>query len=136
MSKDNIDLRTAFANLRRNFGVFVSLVPIVGGNVVGTLFDDLLADAAMCPQMRALDLDQRREILGFYPMVPREGYSIHLVLDTAINFINENDAIRFPLQVGSYAGVEKALFLEIICEILLALLHQIRIDCALGKNRE
>ena len=84
--------------------------------------------------MSAFYLQQRRQILRFYPVVPREGYSIHFVLDTAINFINENGTIWLLLKLGNYVGEKKSLFLKVVCEILLALLYQVRIDCALGKN--
>ena len=77
----------------------------------------------MRPNMRVFDLNQGSQFFRGNLIISVEGYAIHLVFASTIDLVQKNSLIRLLLKIGGNFRVVVALILEIVDEVLLALLY-------------
>src|SRR5579864_8648149 len=132
--EDDIDLRLAIDGVRSNLHFLVSPVVIDRLDVLFALLHQFVADRAVGPNVRLLDVHLIEQILLGNGIVAVKENPIDLVLSATIDVVNDKNFVGLPLEFGGDSHIGKALLLKVIDQISLPFLHQITINRALGIN--
>src|SRR5215469_6504440 len=114
--------------MRRNLDVLVTAISIKSLDIVGTLFQQFLTDAAVCPNMSLFHSDLIEKLFVGDFMISTEGDAIDFVFLASVNGIDHENLIELALKGRTDLCVIKALLLKVVHEVPLSFVDQIPVD--------
>src|SRR6266404_873837 len=132
--EDYVDLALSRHNLPGDLGIFKAVIAIERLQIVRALMRKFLAHAAVRPEPEVSFLNDHRsqKILLGYLVIPLKHNAVHFVFCALVDFVDQQNLVGLAVERGFDFGVEVALFLEIVDQILLTFPHKIAVDGSFG----
>src|SRR5258706_6745157 len=121
-------------DLRGDLGVFKTSIAIERLQIVRALMRKFLTHTSVRPEPEVCFLHHHcsQQILLGYLMMSLEHKAVHFVVCSFVDFVDQQNLAGLAIECGFHLGVEVALFLEIVDQILLTLPYQIAVYGAFG----